>query len=182
MLGLKPVSQFSGRKIWKKFFSDFVVRSAGDNFTRCGRCEKLLSVQNARPPRSPSWLQANDRYVAHLREQECSRSEYYCSRALSHHYPEKVLSIMHDKMDHSKTASPCFANKTKVKERFAKLPLSISGILAHGHGDGKYAHFIVDKFPADCNQTIGSICQLLRDLEQEPVYRNTSRLFAGPRL
>jgi hypothetical protein len=48
---------------------------------------------------------------------------------------------MHDKMDHSKTASPCFASKTKSIDGFMKLLVSVTGIIAHGHGDKKFAHY-----------------------------------------
>jgi hypothetical protein len=75
---------------------------------------------------------------------------------------------MHDKMDHSKTACPALARKTKSLHGFMKLPVKVSGIFAHGHGDGKYAHYNLDVFPSDSNFTIGSIAKLLRDLEDPP--------------
>jgi hypothetical protein len=116
---------------------------------------------------------------AHLREQECARAYYYLSRALSIHRPLQVLSIMHDKMDHSKTASPCLASRTKSVDGFMKLPISVTGMLAHGHGDKKYAHYALDLYPADSNQTIGSIAKLLRDLERPPKSSNPTSLFRG---
>jgi len=76
---------------------------------------------------------------------------------------------MHDKMDHSKTAMPGFARKNKDTDGFMKLPVSVTGILAHGHGDVKYAHYSLDTHEADSNATIGSIARLLRDLEEPPV-------------
>ena len=42
---------------------------------------------------------------------------------------------MHDKMDHAKNASSLFSHKTKLLDGLTKLPLSITGMLAHGHGD-----------------------------------------------
>ena len=47
-------------------------------------------------------------------------------------------------------------------------------MIAHGHGDVKYAHYALDLYPADSNHTIGSFAKLLRDLEKRPSY--TSRL------
>jgi hypothetical protein len=88
---------------------------------------------------------------------------------------------MHDKMDHSKTASPCFASKTKFVDAFMKLPVSATGILAHGHGDKKYAHYALDMYAADSNHTIGSIAKLLRDLERPSKSLNPISLFAGTR-
>jgi hypothetical protein len=86
-------------------------------------------------------------------------------RALSIDHPRKVLTIIHDKMDHGKTASPCFANKSKDTDMFTKLPLSVTGMMAHGHGDERYAHYALDLYPGDCNHTVGSFARLLRDLE-----------------
>jgi hypothetical protein len=86
---------------------------------------------------------------------------------------------MHDKMDHSKTASPCFASKTKSIDGFMKLLVSVTGIIAHGHGDKKFAHYTLDFYPADSNQTIGSIAKLLRDLERPPKSTHPASLFVG---
>ena len=64
---------------------------------------------------------------------------------------------MHDKVDHSKTASPSFAAKNKAVDGPMKLPVSVTGMLAHGHGDKKYAHYSLDVYAADSNKTTGSI-------------------------
>ena len=80
---------------------------------------------------------------------------------------------MHDKMDHAKTASPLFPHKTKHLDGLTKLPLSMSGMLAHGHGDVRYAHYGLDLYPHNANYTVrldanyivGSFAKLLRDLE-----------------
>jgi hypothetical protein len=115
----------------------------------------------------------------HLHEQECTRAYYYLSRVLSIHRPMQVLCIMHDKMDHSKTTSPCFSLKTKSVDAYLKLPVSVTGMIAHGHGDKKYAHYALDLYPANSNCTIGSIARLLPDLERLPKYSNPESLFTG---
>jgi len=87
---------------------------------------------------------------------------------------------MHDKMDHSKTASPVFSHKTKHLDGLTRLPVSVTGMLAHGHGDERYAHYGLDLFPHDANYTVGSFAKLLRDLELPP--RSSSReLFVNSR-
>jgi len=43
-------------------------------------------------------------------------------------------------------------------------------MIAHGHGDVKFAHYALDLYPADSNHTIGSFARLLRDLEKPPAY------------
>jgi hypothetical protein len=43
-------------------------------------------------------------------------------------------------------------------------------MIAHGHGDVKYAHYALDLYPADSNHTIGSFARLLRNLEKPSAY------------
>ena len=76
--------------------------------------------------------------------------------------------VMHDKMDHAKTASSIFSHKNKDLDGLVKLPLSVTGMIAHGHGDMRYAHYGLDLFPHDSNYAIGSMAKLLRDLELPP--------------
>ena len=42
---------------------------------------------------------------------------------------------MHDKMDHAKTTSPVFFHKSKELDSLVKLLVSVTGMIAHGHGD-----------------------------------------------
>jgi hypothetical protein len=85
---------------------------------------------------------------------------------------------MHDKMDHAKTASPVFSHKSKLLDGLFKLPVSVTGMIAHGHGDVRYAHYGLDIFPHDSNYTVGSFAKLLRDLELPPKY-SSRQLFVG---
>ena len=84
-----------------------------------------------------------------------------------------MLCVIHDKMDHSKTASPHYSHKTKVIDSFMKMPFAITRMIAQGYSDIQYAHYRIDIFPTDSNHTIGSIAQLLHDLEGLP--KNSSR-------
>ena len=68
---------------------------------------------------------------------------------------------MHDKMDHAKTASSVFFHRTKHLDGLTKVPLSMTGVLAHGHGDVRHAHYRFDLYPHDANYTVGSFAKLL---------------------
>jgi hypothetical protein len=59
-----------------------------------------------------------------------------------------------------------------------KLPVAVTGMIAHGHGDVRYAHYGLDIYPSDSNHTVGSIAKLLRDLESLPMY-STRQMFVG---
>ena len=100
--------------------------------------------------------------------QESARNAYCCMRALSIEHLRKVLTIIHDKMDHGKIASPCFDYKNKDTYMFMKLPLLETIMMAHGHGDERYGHYALDLYPSDCNHIVGSFARLICDLENPP--------------
>ena len=49
-----------------------------------------------------------------------------------------------------------------------RMPVAVTRMIVHRHGDVKYAHYGLDTFPTNSNYTIGSIAKLLRDLERPP--------------
>jgi hypothetical protein len=51
-----------------------------------------------------------------------------------------------------------------------KLPVAVTGMITHGYGDVRYAHYGLESYPSDSNHTVGSIAKLLRDLESPPMY------------
>ena len=88
--------------------------------------------------------------------------------------------ILDDKMDFMKTASLVFSQKTKQLDGLMKLPISITSMLVHVHGDVSYAHHGFDIFVHDSNYTVGSFAKLLQGLERFP--KLSSRcLFNGSR-
>jgi hypothetical protein len=89
-----------------------------------------------------------------------------------------VMTIIHDKMDHSKTACPHFSHKNKAMDSFMKLLVAVIGMIVHGHRDVRYAHYGLDIYPSNSNHIVGSIAKLLRDLESPPLY-SSRQLFVG---
>ena len=81
-----------------------------------------------------------------------------------------MVSIIHDKMDHSKITSPVYSHKNKKIGSYIRLLIAMTGMIAHGHGDYQYVHFGIDIYPHDSNHTMGSITKLLQDLENLPKY------------
>ena len=73
-----------------------------------------------------------------------------------------------------------FFHKTKHLDGFIKLLVSMTRMLAHGHGDVRYAHYGLDLYPYDANYIVGSIAKLLRDLELPPK-STTRQLFVNLR-
>jgi hypothetical protein len=73
----------------------------------------------------------------------------------------ECVTIMDDKMDYMKTASPVLSQKTKQLDGLMKSPVSVTSMLAHGHGDVCYAHHGLDIFAHDSNYIVGSFAKLL---------------------
>ncbi len=166
-------------KIRHDSFPEYNAKAPGDNFSRCGQCDKLKQLKAACSRGSRAQELWCKKLAVHTAGQRAHRELYYGNRTMSEKYPDKVVTIIHDKMDHSKTASPHFSHKNKAVDSFMKLPIAVTGMIAHGHGDIKYAHYGLDIFPGDSNHTVGSIAKLLRDLESPPKYSSRELFTKG---
>ena len=177
-LGLKEVSRTDLSRIRRESFLEFSTKKRGDNFARCDDCDDVKRMRSACIRGSGAYDVCQKRLDMHIAGQRAHRELYYANRFLSEKEPRKYVTIIHDKMDHSKTSSPHFSHKNKHMDSFMKLPISVTGMIAHGHGDIRYAHYGFDIFPTDSNHTVGSIAKLLRDLELPPKY-SSWELFSG---
>ena len=164
--GLPSISPSGLSKVRKLHFSDYNAKRPGDNFARCSVCDQIQTHRRVQHPGSQAALMWQQRLNVHLDSAWAHRELYYSNRYRSQILPDECVTIMHDKMDHSKTASPVLSHKTKHLDGLTKLPISVTRILAHGHGDVRYAHYGLDIYPHDVNYTVGSFARLLRDLEQ----------------
>ena len=79
-------------------------------------------------------------------------------------------------MDTCKTALPRMRVITKPTQGLGQLPMSVTGMVAHGHADGAYAHYSPSSWPGDSNFTISSLAKLFRRLEGAPI-QETGDLF-----
>ena len=168
VFGLKGVSILNISRIRKRKFPEYNAKKPGDNFARCAKCDRFKTLRRtAILPLKQKW----DRLMKkHLLKARAHRDHYYVNRLRSTLYLHECLTIMHDKMDHAKTASPVFSHKSKQLDGLTKLLVSVTGMIAHGHGDVRYAHYGLDIFLHDSNYTVGSIARLLGDVERPPKY------------
>ena len=164
VFGLKGVLVSNISRIRKRKFPEYNAKKPGDNFARSAKCDRYKTLRRTGIlPLKQKW----DRLMKkHLLIARAHRDHYYVNRLRSTLYPHKCLTIMHDKMDLAKTASPVFSHKSKQLDGLTKLPISVMGMIAHGHGDVRYAHYGLDIFFHDSNYTVGSIARLLRDIER----------------
>ena len=143
-LGLKEVSRTNLSRIRRESFSEFSTKKRGDNFARCGVCDDLKQMRSACTRGSGAYDVCQKRLDMHIAGQRAHREFYYANRFLLEKEPGKCVTIIHDKMDHSKTSSPHFSHKSKHMDSFMELPISVTGMIAHGHGDICYAHYGLD--------------------------------------
>jgi hypothetical protein len=68
-----------------------------------------------------------------------------------------LLCIIHDKMDHSKTALPRLQVKNKMVVGLGQLPITLTEMITHGHGDDAFSQYSNELWPNDPNFTIGSL-------------------------
>jgi hypothetical protein len=125
--GLEPISLSKLSAIKKANFSEYITKRRGDKFARCSNCEKLKRLRDAHTMGTESYIAHQLNYFKHVNMQEAHRNDYYTNRALSISRPLEVLTVIHDKMDHAKTASPCFAHRIKATDGLFKLPVSVTG-------------------------------------------------------
>ena len=174
---LQHISTSGLSNIRRASFPEYAPKARGDSFAQCGQCDRLKQLRSACTLRSRAQEVWTKKLKMHLARQQAHRELYYANRMMSEKYSDKVLTIIHDKMDHSKTASLHFSHKSKAIDSFMKMPIDVTGMIAHGHGDVRYVHYGLDIFSTDSNHTVGSIARLLRDLEAEPKY-SSRHLFA----
>jgi hypothetical protein len=68
---------------------------------------------------------------------------------------------IHDKMDHAKITLPRLQVCNKMISSLGQLPITLMGMIVHGHGDEKYAQYSNELWPNDPNFTIGFLLCLL---------------------
>jgi hypothetical protein len=135
-LRLKPVSTSTMTHLRQAEFSECRIKPRGDMFARCRMCDNKRQFRDSHHVGSTNYALFDKAYKVHLAEQEAHRNAYYGTRHMSISHPDKCVAIIHDKMDHAKTASPCFVSKNKSIDAFMRLPVAVTGMITHGHGDG----------------------------------------------
>jgi hypothetical protein len=177
--GQESVSQSTVSVIKNRSFRNVQVKTAGSNFSRCTECDFLQDCISRYPRGCDEWATlVNDR-TRHINYQNACRRLYHTWSTNSVDIPTEFLCIIHDKMDHTKTAIPRMQLHTKATAGLGQIPISLTGMLTHGHGDGAYAHYATAFWPGDLNFTISSVCRILRALERPPV-RESKVLFSAP--
>jgi hypothetical protein len=78
---------------------------------------------------------------------------------------DEFLCIIHDKMDHAKTTLPRLQMCNKMIFGLGQLPIILTRMIAHGHGDERYAQYFNELLLNNPNFTIRFLLQILWTLE-----------------
>ena len=176
---VKPVSQSTISVMKKKLFKNVEVKASSSNFSRCSECDIFQDCISRYPWGCDEWATLMNDRTKHINYQNTCRRLYHGWSSNSVDSPMEFLYIIHDKMDHTKSAIPRMQRSTKATSGLGQIPISVTGMLMHGHGDGAYAHYSIAFWLEDSNFIISSICQVLRALERPPV-KDSKELFIVP--
>jgi hypothetical protein len=116
-------------KIWNTHFRD-VAFSKNTNFSKCSECIVLKAHMKSTTIKELE-EKARGRLNKHNKIVMCGRYCYYSHRIMSERFPKEYLSIIHDKMDKTKTSIPRLHVKSKSIAG-TNLGLSLTGMLTHG--------------------------------------------------
>ena len=155
-------------KISRLKYPEYFAKKLGVNFACCSTCDDFQSQKKLTQPRMQASLLWSKKMQVHIDFAFAHRDLYYLNQYRSKSSPHKIVTIMHDKMDHSKTASLVLSHKVKHLDDLMKLLVAVIGILAHGHLDQRYAHYGLGLYFHDANYTVGSFAKVLRDLKVPP--------------
>ncbi len=156
-------------RLRKKHHFNVDVQKRGFTFAKCTMCVSLKYLILKVGKNSASGKEAQMNLKRHNKHQESYKVFYRNWKIESIRLTEEFLYVIHDKMDHSKTAIPRFKVKNKMTAGLGQLPITLMGMIVHGHEYEAYAQYSNELWPNDLNFTIGSLLQLLRTLEKEPI-------------
>ena len=144
--GLLRLSASNLSKIQRLSYLEYYAKKPEENFARCSTCNNFQSQKKLTQPGMQASLLWSKKMQVHIDSTFAHRDLYYLNRYRSKSSPHEVVTIMHDKMDHSKAASPVLSHKVKHLDDLMKLLVAMIGILAYSHVDERYVHYGLDLY------------------------------------
>jgi hypothetical protein len=157
------------------------VKKPRNNFARCSTCDKIHALRKVAILESQAQALWAHKLKLHLTLHGSIEKSYYTNHYHLQFFPGECVTIMHDKMDHAKTAFPAFSCKPKQHDGLMKLLLLVIGMLLHDHGDVCYVHYGLDLYAHDSNYRVDSLAKLLQGLEM-PLKSSSRQLFDWSKL
>jgi len=111
------------------------VQKRGSTFAKCIICEYLKDLISKVGKNNDSAKEHELKLKRHNKHQKSCKHLYHNWKAKSIRSKEEFLCIIHDKMDHSKIVLPRLQVKNKMVVGTVQLPITLIGMIVHGHGD-----------------------------------------------
>ena len=103
------------------------MKAPNNNFSRCSECDFLQDCITRYPRGCDEWATfVNDR-TKHINYQNACRRLYHGWSSNSVDSPTEFLCIIHDKMDHTKSAIPRMQRSTKATCGLGQIPYLLPG-------------------------------------------------------
>lgn len=122
-LGSISLSKLSAIK--QTNFSDYVSKICGDKVVRCSKCLTLKNCWGAHMIGTESYVAHQLNYFKYVNMQEVHCNDYYTNRALLIVRPLKVLTIIHDRMNHAKQLHHVLCIESRLRMD-SKLPVLVT--------------------------------------------------------
>ena len=125
---IKPVAQSTVNVMKKKLFRHVEVKALNNNFSKYTECGFLQDCISKYPWDCKEWATlVNDR-TKHINYQNACCRLYHGWSSSSIGSPTEFLCIIHNKMDHTKTAIPRMQQTTKATSGLGQIPISVTGM------------------------------------------------------
>jgi hypothetical protein len=171
-LSIRGISQSIMSRLRKKHHLNVDVWKRGLLLAKCIICESLKDLISKLGRNNIDAKKYELKLKKHILHQESCRSLYHTWRLEFVQSKDEFLCVIHDKMDHPKIAFPKFQVTNKMIYGLGQLPITLIGMITHGHGDEKYALDFNELWPNDPNFTIGSLLCLFQTLEKALVSKS----------
>jgi hypothetical protein len=152
-------------RLKKRHHQNVDVQKRRSIFAKCTICESVKDLISKVGRNNNETIEYERKLRKHILHQELYRYLYHAWRIELMQSKDEFLCIIHDKMDHVKTALPRLQVCNKMIYGLGQLPITLIGMITHGHEDEKYAQYSNELKPNNPNFTIGSLLWILQMLE-----------------
>jgi hypothetical protein len=122
----------------KKHHLNVDVKKCGSHFAKCTICESLMNLISKVGENNVGAKAHEMKLQKHNIHQESCRCFYHLESEINPS-KEEYFCIILNKMDHPQTIPPIFAIKNKMVLGLGQLPITLIGMIAHGHGNEVFA-------------------------------------------
>jgi hypothetical protein len=97
-------------------------------------------------------------------------------------FKKDFLCVIHDKMDHLKTALPQFQVKNKMVSELGQLLVTLNGMIAHGHGDETSFNILMSSGPMILISQLGCFYACFIALKRSQLKSHGFCLYLNPKM